>query len=391
MRALSPARLINKSCKQIRFSWFTTDYQPANLWVDGLPPKSALHSVLPVGPDGPKYLEYLKTRVIQNQSARAIPQYIDMNFQQLRIIHETVRQNYNLTEVANALFTAQSGVSKHIKDLEDELGVELFVRKGKRLLGLTDPGKELVKIVERILLDVKNTKRLAEQFNNRQRGRLTIATTHTQARYALPEVVTRFKKAFPQVHLILHQASPDEIVSMLLDGVADIGIATEALESVAELASFPYYSWHHDVIVPHGHPLESMQLLTLEAIAEFPIITYHEGFTGRARIDQTFAKAGLSLDLAMSALDADVIKTYVELGLGVGLVASMAFNPGRDTKLRLLDSSHLFEKNTTNISIRRGHYLRGYAYRFIELCVPSLTEATIRSGVKPATDPELDG
>lgn len=312
-----------------------------------------------------------------------------MNFQQLRIIHETVRQNYNLTEVANALFTAQSGVSKHIKDLEDELGVELFVRKGKRLLGLTDPGKELVKIVERILLDVKNAKRLAEQFNNRERGRLTIATTHTQARYALPEVVTRFKKAFPQVHLILHQASPGEIVSMLLEGAADIGIATEALESVAELASFPYYSWHHDVIVPHGHPLESMQLLTLEAIAEFPIITYHEGFTGRAGIDQTFAKAGLSLDLAMSALDADVIKTYVELGLGVGLVASMAFNPARDTKLRLLDSSHLFEKNTTNISIRRGHYLRGYAYRFIELCVPSLTEATIRSGVKPAI--ELDG
>src|SRR5688500_11930944 len=268
-----------------------------------------------------------------------------MNFQQLRIIHETVRQNYNLTEAANALFTSQSGVSKHIKDLEDELGVELFVRKGKRLLGLTAPGKELVKIVERILLDVKNAKRLAEQFNNRERGRLTIATTHTQARYALPEVVTCFKKAFPQVHLILHQASPDEIVSMLLDGVADIGIATEALESVAELASFPYYSWHHDVIVPHVHPLESTQPLTLEAIAEFPIITYHEGFTGRAGIDQTFAKAGLSLDLTMSALDADVIKTYVELGLGAGLVASMAFNPARDTKLRLLDTSHLFEKN----------------------------------------------
>ncbi|SEK60634.1 CysB family HTH-type transcriptional regulator [Nitrosovibrio tenuis] len=313
-----------------------------------------------------------------------------MNFQQLRIIHETVRQNYNLTDAANALFTSQSGVSKHIKDLEDELGVELFVRKGKRLLGLTDPGKELVEIVARILLDAKNVKRLAEQYSNRAEGRLTIATTHTQARYALPPVVTQFKKAFPQVHLVLHQASPGEIVSMLLDGQADIGIATEALEEVAELASFPYYSWHHAVIVPPGHPLESTHPLTLEAVAEFPIITYHEGFTGRKGIDQAFAKAGLIIDIAMSALDADVIKTYVELGLGVGIVASMAFNPARDIRLNLLDSSHLFEKNTTNISVRRGHYLRGYAYRFIELCLPSLTEAAIRSGVKPETDVELN-
>jgi LysR family cys regulon transcriptional activator len=202
-------------------------------------------------------------------------------------------------------------------------------------------------------------------------------------------VVTQFKKAFPQVHLVLHQASPGEIVSMLLDGHADIGIATEALQSVSELASFPYYSWHHAVIVPHGHPLESVSLLTLEAIAEFPVITYHEGFTGRTGIDQTFAKAGLLLDIAMSALDADVIKTYVELGLGVGIVASMAFNPVRDTKLNLLDSSHLFEKNTTNISVRRGHYLRGYAYSYIELCLPSLTEAAIRTGVKPEVDVEL--
>jgi LysR family cys regulon transcriptional activator len=307
-----------------------------------------------------------------------------MNFQQLRIIHETVRQNYNLTDAANALFTSQSGVSKHIKDLEDELGVELFVRKGKRLLGLTDPGKELHKIVERILLDARNIKRLAQQFSNQEQGHLTIATTHTQARYALPPVVTQFKKAFPQVHLILHQSSPGEIVSMLLDGAADIGIATEALESVTELASFPYYSWHHAIIVPHGHPLESVHPLTIKAIAEYPIITYHEGFTGRAGIDETFAREGIMPDIAMSALDADVIKTYVELGLGIGIVASMAFSPARDVRLNLLDSSHLFQKNITNISVRRGHYLRGYAYRFIELCLPSLTESAVRSNVKPA-------
>jgi LysR family transcriptional regulator, cys regulon transcriptional activator len=171
---------------------------------------------------------------------------------------------------------------------------------------------------------------------------------------------------------------------MLLDGVADIGIATEALESVTELASFPYYSWHHAIIVPHGHPLESVHPLTIKAIAEYPIITYHEGFTGRAGIDETFAREGIMPEIAMSALDADVIKTYVELGLGIGIVASMAFNSARDVRLNLLDSSHLFQKNITNISVRRGHYLRGYAYRFIELCLPSLTESAIRSNVKPA-------
>lgn len=307
-----------------------------------------------------------------------------MNFQQLRIIRETVRRNFNLTEVANALFTSQSGVSKHIKDLEDELGVELFVRKGKRLLGLTDPGRELVVMVERMLLDAGNIKRLAEQYSNRDEGRLTVVTTHTQARYALPHVVTEFKKAYPKVLLKLHQGSPEEIVSMLLDGQADIGIATEALSDVPELASFPYYSWHHSVIVPAGHPLVSAKPLTLEAIAEYPLITYHEGFTGRSIIDRAFAAAGLLPDVAMSAMDADVIKTYVELGLGVGIVASMAFQPGREGELRQLDSSHLFPANTTRIAVRRGHYLRGFAYRFIEMCSPTLTEATVRSSVAPS-------
>ena len=309
-----------------------------------------------------------------------------MNFQQLRIIRETVRRNFNLTEVANALFTSQSGVSKHIKDLEDELGVELFVRKGKRLLGLTDPGRELVVMVERMLLDAGNIKRLAEQYSNRDEGRLTVVTTHTQARYALPQVVTEFKKAYPKVLLKLHQGSPEEIVSMLLDGQADIGIATEALSDVPELASFPYYSWHHSVIVPAGHPLESATPLTLEAIAEYPLITYHEGFTGRSIIDRAFAAAGLLPDVAMSAMDADVIKTYVELGLGVGIVASMAFQPGREGELRQLDSSHLFPANTTRIAVRRGHYLRGFAYRFIEMCSPTLVEATVRNSVTPTAN-----
>ncbi|NMF88894.1 CysB family HTH-type transcriptional regulator [Aromatoleum petrolei] len=313
-----------------------------------------------------------------------------MNFQQLRIIRETVRRNFNLTEVANALFTSQSGVSKHIKDLEDELGVELFVRKGKRLLGLTDPGRELVVMVERMLLDAGNIKRLAEQYSNRDEGRLTVVTTHTQARYALPKVVTGFKRVYPRVLLKLHQGSPEEIVSMVLDGQADIGIATEAIADVAELASFPYYSWHHSVIVPAGHPLDSAMPLTLEAIAEYPLITYHEGFTGRSIIDRAFAAAGLSPEFAMSAMDADVIKTYVELGLGVGIVASMAFQPGREGELRQLDSSHLFPANTTRIAVRRGHYLRGFAYRFIEMCSPTLTEMTVRNSITPAGNGRAD-
>lgn len=311
-----------------------------------------------------------------------------MNFQQLRIINETVRQNYNLTEVANALFTSQSGVSKHIKDLEDELNIELFIRKGKRLIGLTEPGKELVKIVERILFDTRNIKRLAEQFSNYDQGQLIIATTHTQAQYALPPVVTEFKKIFPKVQLILHESRPGEILSMLINGEADIGIATEALENAVDLVSFPYYTWQHAIIVPAGHPLQSLQPLTLEAIAEFPIITYHQGLTGRSRIDQVFAKAGLIPDIAMSALDADVIKTYVKLGLGIGIIASVAFSPRMDETLVKLESEYLFEMNTTFVSVRRNHYLRSYAYRFIELCIPTLTESIIRSGVKPLIDAE---
>lgn len=305
-----------------------------------------------------------------------------MNFQQLRIIRETVRRNFNLTEAANALYTSQSGVSKHIKDLEDELGVELFVRRGKRLLGLTEPGKELAEIVERILLDAQNIKRLGEQFANRDQGRLTIATTHTQARYALPPVIGEFRRAFPKVQLILFQSSPAEIASMVLAGAADIGIATEALAETPDLATFPYYTWRHAVIVAAGHPLESVKKLTLENLVEHPIITYHEGFTGRPKIDAAFAAAGLAPDIVMAALDADVIKAYVELGLGVGVIASMAYDPARDDRLRMLDAAQLFEPSTSRIAVRRGVYLRSFAYRFIALCQPALTEAAVRSALE---------
>ncbi len=306
-----------------------------------------------------------------------------MNFQQLRIIRETVRRNYNLTEVANALFTSQSGVSKHIKDLEDELGVELFIRKGKRLLGLTEPGKELAVVVERMLVDANNIRHIAEQFANREQGNLVIATTHTQARYALPPIVSAFKQAYPRVHLALHQGSPQEIATMLLAGDADIGIATEALDTVSELVTFPMYEWQHAVVVPDDHPLAKKKQVTLADIAEYPVITYHEGFTGRTRIDEAFAKAGLAPDVVLSALDADVIKTYVELGLGVGIIASVAFNATRDRGLELLAVGELFGTNVTKLAVRRGHYLRGYAFRFIAQCAPALNEAAVKAAIAP--------
>ncbi|MDF1588731.1 MAG: CysB family HTH-type transcriptional regulator [Gammaproteobacteria bacterium] len=302
-----------------------------------------------------------------------------MNFQQLRIIRETVRHNFNLTEVANHLFTSQSGVSKHIKDLEDELGVDLYIRKGKRLIGLTEPGKEMQQIVERMLLDAKNLKNLADQYSQQDTGTLTIVTTHTQARYVLPEVIKKFKQRYPKVHLKLHQSSPDEISQMLINGDADIGVATEAIGEINDLGSFPYYRWQHAVLVPKDHPLTQIETIQLDDIAAYPIVTYHEGFTGRATIDKAFADAGIFPDIAMSALDADVIKSYVELDMGVGIVAAMAFDAKRDTSLALIDSSHLFGENQTKLAVRKGHYLRTFGYDFIALCIPELDKGDIES------------
>jgi LysR family cys regulon transcriptional activator len=305
-----------------------------------------------------------------------------MNLQQLRIIAEAVQRELNLTEVAKALHTSQSGVSKHIMDLEHELGIDIFVRRGKRLVGLTEPGKELVALVGRIMLDVKSIKGVAEQFSSRDTGQLTLATTHTQARYSLPPVVSEFKKSFPNVQLVLHQGGPAEIVALLMSGQADVAIATDALDNIAEFASFPYYSWRHTVIVPGGHPLEGQTSIAIEQIAAFPIITYSEGFTGRGRVDEAFARAKVSPNIVMSALDADVIKAYVELGLGVGIVAAMAFDAERDPTLRTVPSEHLFEASTTSIALRRGTYLRDFTCRFVQLCVPSVTEADIRAATQ---------
>ena len=306
-----------------------------------------------------------------------------MNFQQLRILGEAVKHNFNLTEVAGVLHTSQSGVSKHIKDLEEELGVALFERKGKRLLGLTEPGRELIGIVERMLIDAKNIKRIGEQFSQRDQGELRIATTHTQARYVLPPIIAKFREAFPKVRLILHQAKPREIAEMLLDGSADVGIATETLAEEEMLATFPYLRWSHAVIVPKAHALaRTGKPLTLEAIASHAIVTYDTAFTGRRKIDATFAKAGLAPNVVLSALDSDVIKTYVEVGLGIGIITSIAHDPTRDAHLKMLDASHLFEPSVSRIAVRRGRFLRDFAYRFIELLCPDLTEARVREGAE---------
>ena len=300
-----------------------------------------------------------------------------MNFQQLRYVRETVRRGLNLTEAANALHTSQPGVSKQIRELENELGFDIFVRRGKRITSLTEPGKAVLGIIERVLQEADNLKRAAHDFSDRDSGGLTIATTHTQARYALPRVVGEFKRRYPRVHLTLQQGNPLQLAEMVQAGAADIAIATEALEDFPGLLALPGYTWSHCVVVPARHALLKAGTLTLEALAKYPIVTYDTAFAGRTHIDTAFAARGLSVDVVLSAIDADVIKTYVELGLGVGIIAVMAFDAKRDLKLRALECSHLFRSNTTRVAVKRGSLLRGYAYEFIELFAPALNRKLI--------------
>lgn len=305
-----------------------------------------------------------------------------MNFQQLRSVRETVRRGFNLTEVAHALHTSQPGVSRQIRELEDELGIELFVRAGKRLTGLTPPGAQVLPIIERILLDAENLRRAGEDYAQQSRGKLAIATTHSQARYALPAAVSDFRKRYPQVTLNLHQGSPAQVAQMLLAGEADIGIATEALSRYEELVALPCYRWTHCVLVPPGHELLDGQPLTLERLVKHPLVTYDVGYTGRTHIDEAFARAGLHPEIVLTAMDADVIKTYVELGLGIGIVASIAYDEERDRQLRSLDARHLFAVNMTRLAIRRGAYLKAYVYGFIEAFAPPLTRAVVERALK---------
>jgi LysR family cys regulon transcriptional activator len=305
-----------------------------------------------------------------------------MNLQQLRAVRETSHQGFNLTLVAAALHTTQPAISRQIRELEQELGVEIFTRHGKRLTGHTTAGREIVAIVERLLQEQANLRTAAADFRQRDSGELVVATTHTQARYTLPRVVAQFRKRFPDVKLAFHQSEPQRIVDAVRNGDADIGIATESLARATDLLSFPCYTWNHVVVVPADHPLATQARPTLEDLARYPIVTYEVIFTGRPHIDDAFARANVTPDIVLTALDSDVIKTYVREGLGIGIIAGMAFDQRTDNDLRALDASHLFASNVTRLAIRRGVELRSYCYDFIELFAPTLTRATITQALR---------
>ena len=312
-----------------------------------------------------------------------------MNFQQLRSVREAVRCSFNLTEVANTLHTSQPGVSRQIRELEEELGIELFVRAGKRLTGLTEPGGHVLPIIERMLLDSHNLRKAGEEFVAQQSGLLSIAATHSQARYALPTAVQEFREHFPHVKLHLHQGSPKQVAEMLLSGEVDVGIATEALSEYEELLTLPCYRWTHAIVVPAGHPLLDGPL-SLAELARYPLITYGPGFTGRSHIDEAFAQQALTPNIVLTAMDADVIKTYVELGMGVGIVASIAFEAERDTALCALDAGALFGINQTKLALRKGSYIRGYVYAFIASFAPSLPREVVEQALKGEVEPLHD-
>lgn len=300
-----------------------------------------------------------------------------VKLRQLSYIHEVARRGLNVTAAAQALFTSQPGVSKQIRLLEEELGVDIFVRNGKHLSEMTPAGKRILEYTERLLNEAGNIKNIAEEFRDADRGDLAIATTHTQARYALPPVIQKFKTRFPRVSLHLHQGSPPQIAKMAAEGQADFAIATEALEHFDQLVMLPCYRWNRCVLVKPDHPLAKLGQLTLEELAAYPLVTYTFGFTGRSKLDQAFAAHALRPDVVLTAVDADVIKTYVRLGLGVGIIADLAYDPRQDGDLVSLRADHLFEASTTHIGFRRGLFLRGYMYEFVHAFAPHLTRELI--------------
>jgi LysR family cys regulon transcriptional activator len=304
-----------------------------------------------------------------------------MKLQQLNYVREITRRGLSISAAANALHTSQPGVSNQVQLLEDELGLKIFERHGKRLTDLTPVGRSVVEMADRVLMDVENIRQLAADCKNDQIGTLSIGTTHTQARYALPKAIKAFSLRFPKVHLNMVQGTPTEIAEMAATGKIDIAIATEGLNQVESLAILPCYDWNRSIVVPPEHPLLAEKKLTLEAIANYPILTYVMGFTGRKQQDQAFIDRGLNPDVIFTATDADVIKTYVELELGVGIIASMAFDSKKDAHLRALDASHLFKASTTHMGIRRGSFLRGYSYAFIEYLAPHLTRDVVEQAI----------
>ena len=304
-----------------------------------------------------------------------------MKLQQLRYLCEVARRDLSVSAAAEALFTSQPGVSKQIKSLEEELGIEIFVRNGKRLASVTEPGRAVIAIAERMLADAGNLKRAGEDFAVEKFGTLTIATTHTQARYALPKAVAAFKRRYPKVQLIIHQGNPTQICEQVAQGEADLCVATEHIAEHPGLVALPCYQWNRCIVVPPRHALLKVEPLTLEAVAKYPIVTYDFAYANRSVVNRAFEQRGLEPQVVLTAFDADVIKTYVELGLGVGIMAAMAFNPKRDRQLRAIDAAHLFPSSTTRLGIKRGAYLRRYAYDFIESFAPNLSRELVEKTV----------
>lgn len=300
-----------------------------------------------------------------------------MNLHQFRFVQEAVRRNLNLTEAAKALHTSQPGVSKAIIELEEELGIEIFARHGKRLKRITEPGQQVLQSIQVILREVGNLKRIGDEFSAQDSGTLSIATTHTQARYVLPASVARLREVYPKVNISLHQATPQEVARMVLDEVAEIGIATESLADYPDLVTLPCYEWTHVLVLPPAHPLGHKERVGLEDIAHEPLITYHPSFTGRGKIDQAFATRQLQPRIVLEAIDSDVIKTYVRLGLGIGIVAEMAMKEDPVGALVVRPLGHLFGQNVTRVAFKRGAYLRNFVYRFAELLSPRLSRELI--------------
>lgn len=300
-----------------------------------------------------------------------------MNLQQLRFICAVVHQNFNVSAAAEALYTSQPGVSKQIQLLENELGVKLFARMGRRITGMTAAGEQVYDLAQRVVRDVENIRKMGQQFSHGDCGNLVIATTHTQARYMLPTGIKRFTERYPKVRLQLCQGNPSQIAEMLATGGADVAIATETISSYNGLVALPCYQWNRIVVAPIGHPILEERSLTLERVAAYPIVTYDATFAGRSAIDKAFAEQGLKPDVVLSAVDSDVIKTYVELGLGVGIMAQMAYDPTRDPALGVVNAAHLFEPSTTYLALRKDTYLREYLYGFIEIFAPHISRLTV--------------
>lgn len=319
-----------------------------------------------------------------------------MNLHQFRFVYEAARRNLNLTETAKALHTSQPGISKAIMELEEELGVDIFVRHGKRLKRVTEPGQHVLQSIDIILRELGNLRRIGDEYAMQDAGTLSIATTHTQARYVLPEPVAALRKKYPKVSVSLHQGTPEQVAQMVLDETADIGLATESLSDFSELVTLPCYEWQHVVVMPASHPLTQVSRLTLEQLAAEPLISYHPSFTGRKRIDQAFAQRGLTPNVVLEAIDADVIKTYTRLGLGIGLVAEMAVKddpsmgtPGSELVWRPV--GHLFGPNMARLAFKRGAYLRQFVLAFAELISDRLSKALIMQAMQSPANGQVEG